>query len=473
VNQLDERLGHAAVAVRDLVAREVVTPRPPARRPRVALIAVVALATTAAVVLPLTLVGSRQSTHRVVASGALAPTSIVAWRNFDAVVMSRTGRVVRTLDTNIGLYRHSPTFAVTPDGKTVYYTRARAARPGECTAGGVEEIARVAVSGGKPESVTPGVVPAISPDGGLLAYVRNATNRCNPDFNELVVRDLSSGKERSWRWAGLTGPDLGSFLSWAPDGRHLGFDAVGASADPRLLDTARVSSLDDATPIPHALGTTWSGFLGTTGASIGARPWSGQGLSTPVDVLELDGSTGAVRRVLFTLPGSLATGNAFDASEGLIRSDASGRHLLAVGVGDGGTGILYRWSEGETAPTAVAHKADSAAWVPTRTHMTAGPHPGAQALCAAAFGKAVVEAAATTVGDVRASGIGIVGRVFRNAFPGVADDSFAAWCMVETPARHCYDESAVSADGSKVHIAGAGCGWPAGPPPAGPAYWTF
>jgi hypothetical protein len=61
----------------------------------------------------------------------------------------------------------------------------------------------------------------------------------------------------------------------------------------------------------------------------------------------------------------------------------------------------------------------------------------------------------------------------RKAFPGLDNGAFAAWCMVETPARHCYDESAVSADGSKVHIATAGCGSPAGPPAAGPAYWTF
>jgi hypothetical protein len=266
-------------------------------------------------------------------------------------------------------------------------------------------------------SVTPGVVPAISPDGHLLAYARNATNRCNPDFNELVVRDLSSGRERSWRWAGRTGPDLGSLLSWAPDGRHLGFDAVAGNArGPRLLDTATATSLDDATPIPHAPGTTWSGFLGTTGASLGARPWPGQGLPTPVDVLELDGSTGAVRRVLFTIPGSLSTGNGLDGSEGLIRSDASGRHVLWQG------GRRGRCDDSRRCPC-VRHRCGR--WL------------------------------------------------FRNAFPGLDNGAFAAWCMVETPARHCYDESAVSADGSKVHIATAGCGSPAGPPAAGPAYWTF
>lgn len=96
----------------------------------------------------------------------------------------------------------------------------------------------------------------------------------------------------------------------------------------------------------------------------------------------------------------------------------------------------------------------------------------AQALCRSAFRESVVEAMPTTVGVVRESGLGVVGGFFRSAFPGVTNDGFATWCMLRT-STDCYDESALAAEGAQVHIASAGCGWPSGPPRAGPAYWTF
>lgn len=96
----------------------------------------------------------------------------------------------------------------------------------------------------------------------------------------------------------------------------------------------------------------------------------------------------------------------------------------------------------------------------------------AQKLCRDTFGRGAVESAATTVGRVRASGIGVLGGVFASAFRGSPDTDFAAWCMIKTD-PHCYDESAVAATGDRVHIAPAGCGSPSGPPRAGPAYWTL
>lgn len=95
-------------------------------------------------------------------------------------------------------------------------------------------------------------------------------------------------------------------------------------------------------------------------------------------------------------------------------------------------------------PATASSSADTAAT------MTPADHAGA--LCRTAFGAAVVEAAPTTAGAVRESGIGVVGDRFRSAFRGVANDSFATWCMIRTSAD-CYDESAVAADGSQVHIA--------------------
>jgi hypothetical protein len=127
----------------------------------------------------------------------------------------------------------------------------------------------------------------------------------------------------------------------------------------------------------------------------------------------------------------------------------------------------------ETAsPGDLAATAKSVAGELAKARESANESSRAQALCRTAFGQALVEAAPTTVGAVRESGIGLVGGFFRDAFPGVANDDFATWCMITTSAD-CYDESALAANGAQVHIASAGCGWPTGPPPAGPAHWTI
>ena len=114
-----------------------------------------------------------------------------------------------------------------------------------------------------------------------------------------------------------------------------------------------------------------------------------------------------------------------------------------------------------TAPTSTLVPATGSSVAPANSL----PRPAADAasLCATAYGAAVVESAATDVRTVRKAGIGIVGGMFKKAFPGVNDDAFAAWCMLRTTA-HCYDEAAVAVNGVRRRIVNAGCGWPAGPP---------
>ena len=93
----------------------------------------------------------------------------------------------------------------------------------------------------------------------------------------------------------------------------------------------------------------------------------------------------------------------------------------------------------------------------------------ADELCVSAFGRAVIESAATTAGSVRHSGVGLRGGAFEEGFPEAKDADFAAWCMV-SDSRRCYDESAVAINGTRQHIASAWCG--GRPPAAGPAIWT-
>jgi hypothetical protein len=143
--------------------------------------------------------------------------------------------------------------------------------------------------------------------------------------------------------------------------------------------------------------------------------------------------------------------------------------LVVLGAACSGS---HRRASSPTPPSATT---SSDATVPTRSSTCAGCQRSvaatAGALCEKAFGKEVVGSAGTTVGVVRRSGIGIVGGVFKAAFPGLRDDQLAAWCMLAT-SPGCYDESAVAMNGVRQHIAVAGCGWSKGPPHPGPAIWT-
>jgi hypothetical protein len=379
VNRLDERLSEAADNLRALVGEVVHVPELPRSRPprgqRILAGALCVFLLAGALVSALALTRTGHRGARFVTGGGATPAEVVGWDgSVVMVISSTTGRVLRTLGPTDGLLRGRPTFSVTPDGASVYFSR-RAARTGECDAGSVKEIARVATAGGPTQSVAPGVVPSVSPDGRFLAYFRSTASSCDTNFDQIVVRDLTTGGERAWR----STPErrigsLGFVLSWTADSRHIGFDAlldtVSPVLQPRLLAIHTASSLDDSVPVPHAAGTTWAGFLGTTGASLGIRgaPWETSNTNSPaVEILQLDGSTGAVQRVLFTLPSPLFTGNVFDGTESMIQPDRDGRHILVIGLSPGtrsGTGVLYQWTEGDRAPSVVTGNIASAAWVP-------------------------------------------------------------------------------------------------------------
>jgi hypothetical protein len=112
--------------------------------------------------------------------------------------------------------------AVSPGGQTVYF----AVRKG-CT----DDIESVPVSGSsKPVIVAHGVLPAMSPDGTELAFVREqmAPSRNNwinftcpssgPGAPSVVVLNLSTGASRPY-WS--PGGEPIAHLSWSPDGGTL------------------------------------------------------------------------------------------------------------------------------------------------------------------------------------------------------------------------------------------------------------
>jgi len=120
--------------------------------------------------------------------------------------------------------------SVSPDGSKVYF----AARAG-CK--GVVES--VPIGGGSPTVIAMGVLPAISPDGGKLAFAiePSLTQGCVPNtpnlapLYKLVIRTVSTGAEQilplppQVQKGGLPSPI--SHLSWAADSTRL---AVSTSA---------------------------------------------------------------------------------------------------------------------------------------------------------------------------------------------------------------------------------------------------
>jgi hypothetical protein len=97
----------------------------------------------------------------------------------------------------------------------------------------------------------------------------------------------------------------------------------------------------------------------------------------------------------------------------------------------------------------------------------------AASLCRGAFGDDLLTSAPTTVHEVRRSGIGIVGNLHPHAFPGLSNREFAAWCMLRTDRKHCYDEWALGRNHAREHIVKSCDPTLREAPHAGPAYWTY
>jgi len=302
---------------------------------------------------------------------AAVPAEIVVWKEFRIeLISSKTGRLIRTLATDVGLNRGTPHPTVSPSG-TVYFDDANDVT---ITAPS-EQILSVPLLGGPATHVADGRHPVVSPNGRFLAYVTyvDYTN----GREGIAVRDLLTGAMKTWRYAN-TGPDI-SALSWSPDSESLSFSAITPTPDNRtetlgtwaLGVSSSPGSLDAARKIPLPPGMAWAGYLKPDeGIAVFQHPGL-TGQMTSIELRVVDAGTGRIIARLPSVRGLLGVDNSLDGSEGTIQIDPSGQHLALVEVGSG-EGTLYRWTIGSVpnhisaGPIQITTGVFGAAWVPAR-----------------------------------------------------------------------------------------------------------
>jgi hypothetical protein len=286
------------------------------------------------------------------------PSRIVVWTDYFKieVLASRTGRLIRTLATDVAVTRGLPTLAVSPAG-IVYFDDARGPR---------DFVLSVPLTGGPVTTIAEGRDPVLSRDGRLLAYWTYTDRRALKQPVAVVVRDLAAGTQRTWAFSSYLREITN--MSWSPGGRFLSFAGTKAVKNDtvtvrtaQVLDTRSTGTLDDARPLPLGQWVAWAGYL-TPDTGVGVIIGSDGTIRSSQGLVEVAVSNGRILRHLTSLPPhGLAVSNALDGTENAIAVDRSGRYLLIAGTGNG-SGEIFRWTFGMRRPFAVTSGAGPAAW---------------------------------------------------------------------------------------------------------------
>jgi len=293
---------------------------------------------------------------------AARPAEIAAIVGGSVVLLdSADGRTIRTLATHAeaatGGFPYLEGVSLSPDRKTVFYALA-----GDC---GPAAIYRVATDGRTPaETILAGVSPAVSPDGRKLAFAvavagPEGAARERHCQNALVVRDLTTGAERTWRYPDT--PDYATALyrdaviseiAWAPDSTRLAYTLSYEGDSVSILDTDKDADLSQTEEVivPDGGGNSshpaWQASTGLLAL-----------FNTRFECCFDDNYTGPPRALLLDPDRRIAAallpaGRRVSA----LDFDASGGHLLYV---EGGR--LYRRSGPQT-PVALAAGVTHADW---------------------------------------------------------------------------------------------------------------
>jgi hypothetical protein len=345
-----------------------------------------------------------QRPHPVGTVDAGLPPVMVVWAQLSRstmaiqVVSSRTGRVMRTLATDDGLFNSTPQPTVSTDG-TVFYDDSvpGSSTPGPGSPPPIERVMAVPLAGGPVTFVAPGHDPAVSPNGQDLAYLTFAqvitklggVSLVSDAPEAIVVRDLLTGASSTWSYS-TSGPDIRR-LSWFPDSTHLAFSTENLvdgkwHLSTRVIDVSVSGGdqrLEDARTIPLPrcpAGPSWAFGTDHTMAFAGLLDEDhGIGVCRHVDITGTEQSTqlfvvnvrtGREVGDLPAIPGLIG-----DGPGGGFQVDPSGRYLAYVGPGLGAGG-LYRWAlkdRGRAShPVLVRQQVGSIGWVPASLD---GPGP--------------------------------------------------------------------------------------------------
>ena len=256
-------------------------------------------------------------------------------------------------EATTGGYPYLQSVTLTPDRREAYYSLV-----GDC---GAATIYRVPTDGSMSSvAILTGVSPAVSPDGRKLAYAVAAPSQeerhCQ---NAVVVRDLQTGAERTWRYPDT--PDYAtplfqdaviSEIDWAPDSIRLAYTLSYEGDSVSVLNTETGADLGETVEVvvPDGGGNSNHPAWQPTSGLLGV-------FNTRFECCFDDNYDGPPRAVLIDVERRLATpllpaGRRVTA----LDFDASGAHLLFV---DGGR--LYRRSATQ-APVGLVPDVTSVDW---------------------------------------------------------------------------------------------------------------
>jgi hypothetical protein len=291
-------------------------------------------------------------------ANAPRPADIAAIVGGSVVMLDgRDGHTVRTLATHpeatTGGFPYLQGVSLTPDRNEVFYSLV-----GDC---GAATIYRVPSDGHSAAvAILTGASPAVSPDGRKLAYAvatpSQAERQCQ---NAVVVRDLQTGAERTWRYPDTPDYDTPLYrdaviseIDWAPDSTRLAYtlsyegesvSVLNTETDADLGQTVEVVIPDGGGNSSHPAWQPASGLLGV--------------FNTRFECCFDDNYTGPPRALLVDVDRRLGI-PLLPAGRRVttLDFDASGAHLLFV---DGGR--LYRRS-GAQAPVGLVSGVTSVDW---------------------------------------------------------------------------------------------------------------